>query len=175
MSKQRSKDEQLKCDFSTANGRLKKIILFDLVKKLNLDICYRCNNKICSFDELSVDHKLDWLHSDDPITLFYDLNNIAFSHLDCNVKSRKYKKGVNNHPRKRHLNVRTKSGYKGVHVDSRMNKPYFFKITMSKDGKTKVFRTGGFATPEEAARGYDEQAVLLFGEKAVTNLVLGLI
>ena len=35
-------------------------------------------------DEFSVEHKIPWLDSDDPIGLFFSLDNIAFSHHSCN-------------------------------------------------------------------------------------------
>ena len=65
----------------TAQGRLRKLVMFDLIQKLNLDTCYRCGKKIESVEELSLDHKQSWL---DQHELFWDLENIAFSHLLCN-------------------------------------------------------------------------------------------
>lgn len=41
-------------------------------------------------DELSIEHKTPWLDSEDPKALFFDLNNIAFSHLSCNVSAAKH-------------------------------------------------------------------------------------
>lgn len=43
--------------FGTASARLKKKIMFMLIKKLGEDICYRCGNKIEDVDELSIEHK----------------------------------------------------------------------------------------------------------------------
>lgn len=65
----------------TAAGRLRKQILFELARRLNLDTCFRCGNQIDSVDELSIDHKVSW---GDNHELFWDLENIAFSHLRCN-------------------------------------------------------------------------------------------
>ena len=69
--------------FSTADGRLKKQILFMLVQKCNMDTCYRCGKKIERVEDFSIDHKESWLNVD-PV-LFWDLDNIAFSHLRCNT------------------------------------------------------------------------------------------
>lgn len=80
------KSEQLNMSFNKADSRLKKMILFDLVKKLDLDICYRCNNKIENIGNLSIEHKIPWMYSVNPIELFFDLKNISFSHLKCNKK-----------------------------------------------------------------------------------------
>jgi len=69
---------------STAATRLKKMLLFDMAKRLGIDDCYRCREKIESIDNLSVEHKIPWLDSENPVGLFFDLKNIAFSHLRCN-------------------------------------------------------------------------------------------
>ena len=73
--------------YGTACGRLKKSILFKLVQKLKKDVCYRCHKKIEDEKDLSIDHKKAWLNVD--VKLFWDLENIAFSHNECNSKSRK--------------------------------------------------------------------------------------
>ncbi len=72
--------------FGTATHRFRKIIMFDLVKRLNLDLCYRCGNFIKKIENFSIEHKKSWLHKD--VNLFWDLNNIAFSHLKCNLKNK---------------------------------------------------------------------------------------
>jgi hypothetical protein len=75
---------------------LKKAVLYALVVRLNLDNCFRCGEKIETADVLSLDHKLDWLHVD--VNLFWDLNNIAFSHRRCN-KSKTHRNNVRNAPK----------------------------------------------------------------------------
>jgi hypothetical protein len=84
----RNKNDFLGIPFGTATSKLRKMILFDLVKKSNLDICYRCGNKIENIVDFSIEHKLPWLGID--IDLFWNLDNIAFSHLHCNSSDRKY-------------------------------------------------------------------------------------
>ena len=85
-SSSKRKSEQLNMSFNKADSRLKKMILFRLVKKCNLDICYRCKDKIIKIENLSVEHKIPWMYSKNPQELFFDLENIAFSHLKCNKK-----------------------------------------------------------------------------------------
>lgn len=80
----KKKSKQLGLSFGAACYKLQKNILFDLIKKLNLDICFRCNQKIDDIDSLSIDHKIAWMDSNNPIKLFYSLDNITFSHLKCN-------------------------------------------------------------------------------------------
>jgi hypothetical protein len=71
---------------------LRKSLLFSLVKKLHLDVCYRCNKKIKNIKEFSIEHKRNWLHSSNPIKLFFNLKNISFSHLKCNCCSPEHMK-----------------------------------------------------------------------------------
>ncbi len=67
--------------FGTAAGRLRKMVMFDMARQLGRNICYRCGKPIESAEELSVDHKTPWLDNEEA---FWDLDNIAFSHLLCN-------------------------------------------------------------------------------------------
>lgn len=79
------KEQQLGMSPSTAAGRLRKTLLFNLVVRLGLDVCFRCNRKIEKEAELTIDHKTPWLDSGRPVELFFSLENIAFSHHSCNV------------------------------------------------------------------------------------------
>jgi len=55
----------------TASNRLRKIILFDLVQQLELDSCFRCGEKIDGVENLSIEHKVSWQMSDNPVRLFF--------------------------------------------------------------------------------------------------------
>lgn len=88
------KSKLLGMPVGTASGRLKKELMYSLVKELNKHFCYRCNNTIESAADMSIDHKEPWLSAEDPIISFFDLNNVAFSHLSCNSKAA-------SHPNKR--------------------------------------------------------------------------
>jgi hypothetical protein len=76
---------QLGMPIGTASNRLKKSITFMLLKRLGENYCFKCGAEITSADTLSVEHKVDWLDSDIPVELFFDLDNIAFSHNTCNT------------------------------------------------------------------------------------------
>lgn len=76
------KRQQLGMAIGTASARLRKMILFDLVRRLGLDVCFRCGKLIEAVENLSIEHKQPWL--DVSPDLFWDLSNIAFSHLVCN-------------------------------------------------------------------------------------------
>lgn len=72
-------------NFSTASHKLRKMILFSLVQKLELDNCHRCTLKIEKIEHFSIEHIEAWQSATDPIESFYSLDNIAFSHLNCNI------------------------------------------------------------------------------------------
>lgn len=55
-----------------------------MVQLLGLDWCFQCGTQIETEAELSVEHAIPWQDSEDPIKLFYDTTNIAFSHRSCN-------------------------------------------------------------------------------------------
>src|SRR5271166_6279471 len=67
---------------STANYRLYRLILFEMVRRLDLNLCFQCGRRIATVEEFSVEHKKPWL--DVSPLLFWDLSNIAFSHGSCN-------------------------------------------------------------------------------------------
>lgn len=81
------KKEQLGMNPSTAHSALRKEIMFHLAKKLGEDICHQCGEKIETVREFSVEHKIPWMDSEDPKGLFFDMENISFSHLSCNIKA----------------------------------------------------------------------------------------
>ena len=93
----KKKKEQLGMAIGTASGQLKKNILFDLLTQLGKNICHQCSKPIETSGELSIEHKIPYLDSDDPIGLFFDLNNIAFSHLVCNCGAARQTK-ITKHP-----------------------------------------------------------------------------
>ncbi len=81
------KNNQLGMSHGSATHKLRKAILFQLVQKTDQDICYQCKKRIETIDEFSIEHIKPWLDSDNPGERFFDLDNIAFSHLVCNIKA----------------------------------------------------------------------------------------
>ena len=81
----KTKSEQIGMPIGTASARLKKNIMFDLLCRLNENKCYQCGEIIENAENLSVEHKIPYLHSENPQELFFNLDNIAFSHLKCNI------------------------------------------------------------------------------------------
>lgn len=78
------KAEQLGMPHGTASARLKKLILFNLLKELKRNFCHQCGTEILTADELSIEHKIPYLDSDDPVKMFFEMDNVAYSHLSCN-------------------------------------------------------------------------------------------
>ena len=83
---------QLGMSYGKAGWILRKSIMFWLLEELGWDICCRCNTPIDTVDEVSIEHKEPWLDSDNPAELFFDLDNIGFSHVSCNRQHRTTKK-----------------------------------------------------------------------------------
>jgi hypothetical protein len=88
-----AKSLQLGMPFGTASNKLRKLILFDLVTKYEGGICYRCFSKIETVDEFSIEHKNPWFGVSS--NLFWDLENIAFSHISCNTRAARREWGKN--------------------------------------------------------------------------------
>jgi hypothetical protein len=79
------KSELLGMKFGTAANKLRKELMFKLVQELDKDICLRCGKKIETVKEFSIDHITSWQTHENPLETFFDLDNIAFSHLKCNI------------------------------------------------------------------------------------------
>lgn len=78
------KKEQLGMNPSTAQGRLVKDILWSLIVKTGQTVCCKCGKEMHR-ETFSIEHLVPWLDSEDPVGLFFDLDNISFSHLKCNI------------------------------------------------------------------------------------------
>ncbi len=82
MESNEKKSEFLGINHGTASGQLRKMILLDLLGRFGLDTCFQCSEQISTVEELSIEHKKPWFNVS--TALFWDLDNIAFSHLSCN-------------------------------------------------------------------------------------------
>lgn len=72
---------------STAKSKLNKLLMFELARKCHMDTCFRCGDKITDIADFTIDHKESWILSDEPAKVFYDIENIAFSHAKCNYEA----------------------------------------------------------------------------------------
>lgn len=88
------KQSQLGMTIGKARALLVKMLLFEMAQKLGRDICFRCSQRIEGIGQFSIEHKIAWLDSEDPAALYFDLSNVAFSHLSCNS-------AVSKNPRKK--------------------------------------------------------------------------
>lgn len=76
--------EQLGMPYGTASNKLKKMILFKLLVHVGAHNCFVCGDEIGSVEELSIEHIEPWEGRPDGVEKFWDLDNIAFSHVGCN-------------------------------------------------------------------------------------------
>lgn len=79
------KKQQLGMHPSTASNRLVKDLLFHFITEQG-KVCHHCGEPMTR-DDFTIEHIKPWLDSEDPLKLFFDLTNIAFSHLKCNIKA----------------------------------------------------------------------------------------
>lgn len=82
------KSKQLGMNPSTASGRLVKDLLWNFIKTTGQDACCKCGEPM-SRETFSIEHVTPWLDSEDPVGLFFDVGNIGYSHLRCNVNDRR--------------------------------------------------------------------------------------
>ena len=87
IASQKNKSKQLGMNPGTASNRLSRQLLYELGDRLDMQWCYHCAAKIESYTDMSIEHKVPWLHSEDPVGLYFDMDNIAFSHKSCNYKA----------------------------------------------------------------------------------------
>lgn len=80
--------QQLGIPFGTASSKLRKILLFDAIKQLGKNTCFKCHAEILMIEDFTIEHKKPWLHVDPK--LFWDLDNIAYSHALCNTPDRRH-------------------------------------------------------------------------------------
>ena len=78
------KAELLGMPIGTAQGKLRQLILFELICRLKINSCFRCHGKITSVADMSIEHKESWQRASDPVEAFFSMQNIAFSHRSCN-------------------------------------------------------------------------------------------
>lgn len=78
------KKSQLGMDPGTAQNRLLKDILWNFIQKSGDITCCKCGDEMTR-ETFSIEHLHPWLDSHDPVGLFFDMQNIGFSHLKCNL------------------------------------------------------------------------------------------
>jgi hypothetical protein len=120
------KAQQLGMSFSTARSQLVKILMFEMLKRLDENICFKCRKIIDNIEELSIEHKQPWVDIDPQ--LFWDLDNIAFSHNKCNRPDRPYKVYENEKARNRALYNRIKNDPVRYNKRLQNNRNWYSKI-----------------------------------------------
>lgn len=80
------KKQQLGIDPGTASHRLVRDLLWSFIVADGFNFCYHCNESMTR-DNFSIEHKEPWLDSENPLKLYFDLDNISYSHRVCNIKA----------------------------------------------------------------------------------------
>jgi hypothetical protein len=89
MAHNAKKRAQLGMPTGTAANRLRKMLLWKYVVLAGDNKCFQCDEEIEDMDDVSMEHMVPWLDSDDPVGLYFGLDNVAFSHLSCNIRARR--------------------------------------------------------------------------------------
>jgi len=158
----KDKSEKLGMSYSKAASRLRKKLLFTFAKKCKMTNCYRCGKEIENEMNFSIEHKVGWQYSENPKEMFWDTNNIVFSHKSCNYAEA----GMTHYPQ-------GISKYKGVYYLSTEKRKKRWRASTEIKGRRYSF--GIYETEIEAAIIFDREIVKILGDKAVTNKKLGLL
>jgi len=78
------KAEILGMPFGTACNRLRRMVMFSLLQRYRENVCFKCGKLILKADDLTLEHKEAWQNVGS--SLFWNLDNIAFSHQLCNLR-----------------------------------------------------------------------------------------
>jgi hypothetical protein len=87
--------------FDVATRLLQKQIIVAWARRLGLASCFRCGGLV-TVETLSFDHKASWMRSPDPLGFYFDIENIALSHLRCNASAAYSAKGAQTHCKRGH-------------------------------------------------------------------------
>lgn len=78
--------EQLGQPADKAQAILRRRVMLALIQKAGLDCCARCGARLVDPDDIALDHVVPWRNSQNPKKLFWDLDNVRFSHKHCNIE-----------------------------------------------------------------------------------------
>jgi hypothetical protein len=82
------KSEQLGMPIDKARDMIKKRFMLHLAEQLGVNFCYQCGEPVTT-DDMSIEHKISFVGAEDPLTTFFDMDNIALSHKKCNTAARR--------------------------------------------------------------------------------------
>lgn len=91
--------EVLGTSMSNATMRLLRSLVFDYICRMHDNYCYRCKLPMTRQD-FSIEHIKEWRGAENGQELFFDIDNISYSHLKCNTEARRFRawnKGIITH------------------------------------------------------------------------------
>jgi len=148
-----------------ARNKLVKRMLFAYLQMCGHNVCHRCQRPILHPDDLSIVHLTKWLDAPDPAAAFWALENVGFSHNQCDRRTEMLSLELTDkhgnpfptfwHDGERHVCAKKGRQFK---VMARNNSPKRLKVIITVDGRDVISgEPGGFAD-----RGYviDPYAVL---------------
>lgn len=145
-------EKQLGMDLGTAQHRLRKQVLFRLVKETCGIKCYRCS-KDMSEDDFTLDHKVAWRNSPKAEALFWDSDNVAWSHSVCNTQASRSANGLLEFCKNGHKlsgkNVRVTDTGRDCRV---CEKERWHSANRSRDRRILRLHAGGHSTRQIAAK-----------------------
>ena len=118
---------QLGMNPSTASHRLVKDVLWKLIQDTGQSNCCKCGEPM-SRETFSIEHVIPWLDSEDPVGLYFDLDNISFSHLKCNIADGRK-------PNQKYFEVEGRHPSKKIHDANRVYCPEKRRAQYLKTGK----------------------------------------
>ena len=77
-------EAQLGMEMKSASTKLMRDLLWQYIENSGETLCHACGEPLCR-ETFTVEHIEKWLDSEDPAGLYFDLNNISFSHQRCNT------------------------------------------------------------------------------------------
>ncbi|BAY64157.1 hypothetical protein NIES22_42520 [Calothrix brevissima NIES-22] len=167
---------------SSAQRKLVKLLLFQYVNNAGENICWQCGEEITKYDEFSIEHKKPWSCAEDPKEAYFNLDNVTFSHIACNVQK------IRNSPHKRKATafdmdiakdrlVRNPTGFRYVRLYQHKGiVKYMARVPHWQNGRRiKDYFGKARENPHDAAYDADKIMTELYGENAITNQKLGLI
>ena len=145
-------EEQLGMDLGTAQHQLRKCVLFGLVSETFGTKCFRCSKEMTK-DDFTLDHKIAWRNSAKARKLFWDVENVAWSHLVCNTQASRSYNGLLEFCKSGHkLSGRNVRIAETGRVCRKCDREKWHRSTKARDRRIRRLHEKGLSTRKIAAK-----------------------